>query len=115
MSAHLRLPSTLTDQERAQRVEDMIDSLKLRRAAETVIGSSERKGVSGGERKRCAIGMEMLTKPPILFLDEPTSGLDAYTALSVIKTLKALAGTGRTVITTLHQPSSDMFRLFDDL
>jgi len=81
-----------------------------------MIGSPQDKGgVSGGERKRCAIGMELVTNPSILFLDEPTTGLDTYTAFSVIDTLRQLAMTGRTVVATIHQPSSDIFHLFDDL
>lgn len=67
------------------------------------------KGISGGEKKRTTIGIELLTDPNLLFLDEPTTGLDAYTAFSVIFTLRELAKTGRTVITTIHQPSSEIF------
>ncbi|RKO84503.1 ABC-2 type transporter-domain-containing protein, partial [Blyttiomyces helicus] len=58
---------------------------------------------------------EMIINPSVLFLDEPTSGLDTFTAFSVIRTLKALASTGRTVVATIHQPSSEIFHLFDDL
>jgi ATP-binding cassette subfamily G (WHITE) protein 1 len=61
------------------------------------------------------MAMEMVVNPSILFLDEPTSGLDTFTAYSVISTLKDLAGQGRTVVATIHQPSSDIFGLFDDL
>ena len=61
------------------------------------------------------MAMEMVVNPSILFLDEPTSGLDTFTAYSVITTLKDLAAQGRTVVATIHQPSSDIFNLFDDL
>ncbi|KAJ3410840.1 ATP-binding cassette sub- G member 1 [Chytridiales sp. JEL 0842] len=114
MSALLRLPSHMTPEERQQRVKEVVRSLTLDRALNTIIGDSQIKGVSGGERKRCAIAMEMITKPAIMFLDEPTSGLDSFTALSVMRTLKALAGTGRAVVATIHQPSSEIFRIFDD-
>jgi ATP-binding cassette subfamily G (WHITE) protein 1 len=72
-----------------------------------VIGSSLAKGgISGGEKKRVAIGMELVTNPPILFLDEPTTGLDTYTAYSVMSTLKALAASGNNFESTLI---SDLF------
>jgi ABC-type multidrug transport system ATPase subunit len=61
------------------------------------------------------MAMEMVINPSILFLDEPTSGLDTFTAYSVVTTLKDLASQGRTVVATIHQPSSDIFMLFDDL
>ena len=73
------------------------------------------KGVSGGERKRTSIAMSCVAYPKILFLDEPTSGLDSFIAFSVIKAMKRLCDKGVTVITTIHQPSSDTFSLFDDL
>lgn len=73
------------------------------------------KGVSGGERKRTSIGMELITDPSLIFLDEPTTGLDSFTANSVIQTLKDLALSGRTIITTIHQPNSDIFDKFDRL
>ena len=63
-------------------------------------------GISGGEKKRVAIGMELVTNPPILFLDEPTTGLDTYTAYSVMSTLKALAASGNNSESTLI---SDLF------
>eukprot|EP00123_Amoebidium_parasiticum_P014061 comp22305_c0_seq1/m.33111 comp22305_c0_seq1/g.33111 ORF comp22305_c0_seq1/g.33111 comp22305_c0_seq1/m.33111 type:complete len:668 (-) comp22305_c0_seq1:89-2092(-) len=114
-SANLRLPSTVAQEEKDQAVADVISLLHLEKCQDTIIGNTQVKGVSGGERKRVAIAMEMVTNPAILFLDEPTSGLDTYTAYSVVHTLKALAHTGRTVVATLHQPSSEIFHMFDDL
>lgn len=74
------------------------------------------KGVSGGERKRTSIGVELITDPNLIFLDEPTTGLDSFTATSVMETLKDLAKKeGRTVISTIHQPNSDTFLAFDRL
>lgn len=96
-------------------VEDTIRLLHLSDCADSVIGSELVKGVSGGERKRCSVGMELVTDPPLLFLDEPTTGLDTFTALSLVTTLKNLARKGRTVVCTMHQPSSEIFHLFDDL
>eukprot|EP00281_Chroomonas_sp_CCMP1168_P022996 CAMPEP_0206228544 /NCGR_PEP_ID=MMETSP0047_2-20121206/9226_1 /ASSEMBLY_ACC=CAM_ASM_000192 /TAXON_ID=195065 /ORGANISM="Chroomonas mesostigmatica_cf, Strain CCMP1168" /LENGTH=645 /DNA_ID=CAMNT_0053651795 /DNA_START=134 /DNA_END=2071 /DNA_ORIENTATION=- len=116
LSARLRLPSSLTRAQIYKRVDQVISILHLEKCAETIVGSPQDKGgISGGERKRCAIGMELVTNPPVLFLDEPTTGLDAYTAFSVIDTLRQLAQTGRTVVATIHQPSSDIFHLFDEL
>jgi ATP-binding cassette subfamily G (WHITE) protein 2 len=69
MSALLRLPSNLTPGEREERMHEVIRSLNLHQALNTAIGDSVIKGISGGERKRCAIAMEMITKPAILFLD----------------------------------------------
>ena len=71
------------------------------------------RGVSGGERKRTNIGIELITDPSLLFVDEPTSGLDAFRARKIINILKRMCEKGRTVICTIHQPSSDIFSLFD--
>lgn len=71
------------------------------------------KGVSGGERKRTSIGVELITDPNLIFLDEPTTGLDSFTATSVMEILRDLAQSGRTVISTIHQPNSDIFEMFD--
>lgn len=72
-------------------------------------------GISGGELRRLAFAAEILTNPPILICDEPTSGLDSYLAESVVKMLRKLTNSGRTVICTIHQPSSEVFILFDRL
>ena len=73
------------------------------------------KGVSGGERKRTSIGVELITDPSLIFLDEPTTGLDSFTATSVMETLKDLATQGRTIVQTIHQPNSDIYEMFDRL
>ncbi|KAJ3086462.1 ATP-binding cassette sub- G member 1, partial [Quaeritorhiza haematococci] len=115
MSAVLRVPDVVEMEQKKQRVEDVIGMLGLEKAAGTIVGDTNLKGISGGERKRTAMAMEMITNPGVLFLDEPTSGLDTFTAYSVIKILRDLAHTGRTVVATIHQPSSDVFHMFDDL
>ena len=71
------------------------------------------KGLSGGEKKRLAIGVEMITNPKVLFLDEPTSGLDSFSSYKLVKLLREQAGRGKMVISTIHQPSSQTFALFD--
>lgn len=73
------------------------------------------KGISGGERKRLSFASEILTDPSLMFCDEPTSGLDSFMALNVVQVLKHLTENGKTVITTIHQPSSEIFSLFDKI
>ena len=73
------------------------------------------KGLSGGERKRTSIGVEMIVDPDILFLDEPTSGLDSFTSQKIVKILKKMAGHGKAIVSTIHQPNSATFGLFDRL
>ena len=97
-------------------MEEVILELGLKECADTRVGDGFKKGgCSGGERRRVSIGVQMLRNPSILFLDEPTTGLDATSAFHLVKTLKHLANTGRTIITTIHQPRSDIFFLFDNL
>ncbi|KAJ1949559.1 hypothetical protein FBU59_001093 [Linderina macrospora] len=92
-----------------------IGLFELDKCKRTMVGDSTSKGISGGERKRTAIAMEYVTDTQILFLDEPTSGLDAHSALAVTHQLKRIANNGKTVVAVLHQPSSEMFGLIDDL
>jgi len=72
-----------------------------------------RKGVSGGERKRTSIGYELITEPSLLFLDEPTSGLDSSTSKRIVQLLRKEAERGMAVLATIHQPSSELFMMFD--
>jgi len=80
-----------------------------------MIGSTRIKTLSGGERKRVAIGVELITDPSLILLDEPTSGLDSFKALQIVKLLQRQARKGKTVIATIHQPGSDAFACFDRL
>ncbi|CAG0919855.1 unnamed protein product, partial [Notodromas monacha] len=73
------------------------------------------KGISGGEMKRLAFACEVLTDPPLLFCDEPTSGLDSFMAQNVVGVMKALAEKGKTIVATIHQPSSELYAMFDRL
>jgi ABC-type multidrug transport system ATPase subunit len=104
-----------TKEYRKKVVENMIDHLQITKAADTIIGSQFIKGISGGERKRVAIGVELISDPSVLFLDEPTSGLDGYTADMIVDLLRKEANKGRTVIATIHQPSYNMYRNFQRL
>ncbi|XP_053477435.1 broad substrate specificity ATP-binding cassette transporter ABCG2-like [Ictalurus furcatus] len=79
------------------------------------VGTELIRGISGGERKRTSIGMEMIIDPSVLFLDEPTTGLDASTANSVLLLLKRMANNGHTIIMSIHQPRYSIYQLFDNL
>ncbi|GAA0159773.1 ATP-binding cassette [Lithospermum erythrorhizon] len=114
-AARLRLPKTITREEKEKRAMDVVYDLGLERCQDTMIGGSFVRGVSGGERKRVCIGNEIIINPSLLFLDEPTSGLDSTTALKIIDTLQTIAMAGKTVVTTIHQPSSRLFHKFDKL
>ncbi|CAK9871016.1 unnamed protein product [Sphagnum jensenii] len=114
-AALLRLPRSYSQEQKERRVEAIIAELGLEKCQHTMIGNTFLRGVSGGERKRVSIGHEMLVDPSLLLLDEPTSGLDSTTASRIIVTLQELARGGRTIITTIHQPSSRIFQMFDKL
>ncbi|MCL7048350.1 hypothetical protein MKW94_026511 [Papaver nudicaule] len=111
-TALLRLPNTLTKEEKAMHAEAVITQLGLTKCKNNIIGGSLLRGVSGGERKRVSVGQEMLINPSLLFLDEPTSGLDSTTAQRIVSTLWELAKGGRTIVMTIHQPSSRLFYMF---
>ncbi|HEY2861189.1 MAG TPA: FHA domain-containing protein [Terracidiphilus sp.] len=110
-----RLRTDLSDDEITQRTEKVLQDLGIPDKIDTVIGSPERKTLSGGQRKRVNIALELITDTPVLFLDEPTSGLSSYDAESVVDLLKQLSNAGKTIITTIHQPSLKVYRQFDDL
>ncbi|KFU92699.1 ATP-binding cassette sub-family G member 2, partial [Chaetura pelagica] len=114
-SAALRLPRAVKEHEKNERVDQIIKELGLSKVADSKVGTQFTRGVSGGERKRTNIGMELITDPGILFLDEPTTGLDASTANAVLLLLKRMAQQGKTIIFSIHQPRYSIFRLCDGL
>lgn len=114
-SAHLRLPSKLSRKEISDIVEATITDMGLQECSDRSIGNWHMRGISGGEKKRLSIALEVLTKPSLLFLDEPTSGLDSASAFYVVQILRNIASNGKTVISSIHQPSGEVFALFDDL
>ncbi|PRQ44774.1 putative sulfate-transporting ATPase [Rosa chinensis] len=114
-SAHLRLPSKMTKQEKNVVVEENLTKMGLQDCAETHIGNWHLRGISNGEKRRLSICIEILTQPHVLLLDEPTSGLDSASSFFVIWALRNIAQHGRIVICSIHQPSSDVFNLFNDL
>ncbi|XP_002970205.2 ABC transporter G family member 11 [Selaginella moellendorffii] len=114
-SAKLRLPDLMPRKDKKAIVESTIMEMGLQECQNTPVGNWHLRGLSGGEKRRLSIGLEILTRPRLLFLDEPTSGLDSASAFFVTQTLKNLARDGRTVIASIHQPSSEVFELFDRL
>lgn len=135
-SALLRLPRTMSYDMKVRRVRDVLAELGIEHIANTRIGGNPSfgsifsrgkgesgegggaptRGISGGERRRVSIALEIIPSPSLLYADEPTSGLDAFNAYSVIHNLKRLAvNYGRTVVLSLHQPRSDIFGMFDRL
>jgi ABC-type multidrug transport system ATPase subunit/ABC-type multidrug transport system permease subunit len=110
-----KLRTDLSDKEIDERIDKILDGLGILDKKNALIGSPERKVLSGGQRKRVNIAMELISDTPVLFLDEPTSGLSSYDADGVIDLLKRLSREGKTIITTIHQPSVDLFRKFDNL
>ncbi|XP_074310141.1 ABC transporter G family member 9-like [Silene latifolia] len=111
-TALLRLPNSMTKEGKIRQAEGVIVQLGLTGCKNSIVGGPQLRGVSGGERKRVSIGQEMLIDPSLLFLDEPTSGLDSTTAQRIVSTLSELANGGRTVVMTIHQPSSRLFYMF---
>lgn len=104
-SAKFRLKDT-NPGERGERVEALIQELGLMHVSDSFIGDEENRGISGGERKRVSIGVDVIHDPPILILDEPTSGLDSSSALQVIELLSSMArAKQRTIVLSIHQPS----------
>ncbi|KAI8900282.1 P-loop containing nucleoside triphosphate hydrolase protein [Globomyces pollinis-pini] len=113
-SAALRIPSNVGHEEKLKRVNTVISQLGLESCRNTRIGNELKKGVSGGERKRIAIAIEMVTNPELLFLDEPTSGLDSFNAFNTVQTIQQLSQREKKmVMMTIHQPRTDILKLFD--
>ncbi|KAH7118947.1 P-loop containing nucleoside triphosphate hydrolase protein [Dendryphion nanum] len=114
-AAGLRLPKWMTKEQKIQRAEEILLKMGLKDCADNLIGNDLIKGISGGEKRRVTIAVQILTEPRILLLDEPLSGLDAFTALSIMDVLRGLANEGRTLIVTIHQPRSDLFQHFGNV
>ncbi|GFH48314.1 P-loop containing nucleoside triphosphate hydrolase protein [Chaetoceros tenuissimus] len=110
-TAFLRLGDNYTKEEKKNEVDKVIELLRLQKCADTPI-----RLVSGGEKKRVNIGTELLTNPDLIILDEPTSGLDSTSAVALVELLVSLAHDhGKTIITSIHQPSSAVFHKFDNV
>ncbi|KAA8915340.1 hypothetical protein TRICI_002524 [Trichomonascus ciferrii] len=114
-AARLRQPADVPDEEKLAYVETIIDMLGMGSYADAFIGTVE-KGLTGEQRKKLSIGVELVAKPSLLlFLDEPTSGLDSQSAWAIVKLLRSLADSGQAILCTIHQPSATLFEQFDRL
>ena len=114
-SARIRLPSYWSDTDVQKHVELVLRCLNLSNVQNSRVGSTAAPVISGGERKRVSIGMELAAAPMALFLDEPTSGLDATSASSIMSILKAVSSLGITVVTIIHQPRHEIFEALDSI
>ena len=110
------LKTAYTRSERQAHVDDLLAKLGLVECKDVIIGHPEgQKGLSGGQKKRLSVALELTGNPSLLYLDEPTSGLDSVSALSLVKILSSLAKNDATIIATIHQPSAAAFFIFDEL
>jgi ABC-type multidrug transport system ATPase subunit len=105
----------LSDEEIHKKVSATLESLGLSETKNLRVGNALNKVISGGQRKRLNIALELIREPSILFVDEPTSGLSSRDAENVMDLLKQLANSGKLVFVVIHQPSSDIFKMFDEL
>ena len=114
-SAMLRLPADMPKAQKLRIIDDVLLVLELDHLIDQRIGNAEARGISGGQKKRVNIGMELVAYPRVLFLDEPTSGLDSTASIKVCQCLKRLTSLGITVICVIHQPRYSIFRSFDNV
>ncbi|XP_065204200.1 protein scarlet-like [Planococcus citri] len=108
--ARLKMDKNTSREERDQTMLKIVENLSLSHRLGVRISS-----LSGGQRKRLALAVQLLTKPKILFCDEPTTGLDSYSATNVVKLLRFMADQGKMIICSIHQPTSDIFEMFDSV
>lgn len=96
-------------------VNEVLETIELDEIKDALVGIPGVNGLSTEQRKRLTIAVELVSNPSIIFMDEPTSGLDARAAAIVMRAVKNVAETGRTVVCTIHQPSIEIFEAFDEV
>ncbi|KAL0340720.1 UNVERIFIED_CONTAM: ABC transporter G family member 24 [Sesamum radiatum] len=114
-SANCRLSAELAKADKVLVVERVIESLGLQPVRDSLVGTVEKRGISGGQRKRVNVGLELVMEPSLLFLDEPTSGLDSSSSQLLLRALRREALEGVNICMVVHQPSYSLFKMFDDL
>lgn len=114
-SARCRLPADMSKADKVLVVERVIESLGLQVVRDSLVGTVEKRGISGGQRKRVNVGLEMVMEPSLLILDEPTSGLDSASSQLLLRALRREALEGVNIIMVVHQPSYTLYKMFDDL
>ncbi|XP_042511538.1 ABC transporter G family member 28-like isoform X2 [Macadamia integrifolia] len=114
-SARCRLSADMPKPDKVLVVERVIESLGLQAVRDSLVGTVEKRGISGGQRKRVNVGLEMVMEPSLLILDEPTSGLDSSSSQLLLRALRREAMEGVNICMVVHQPSYSLFRMFDDL
>ncbi|KAI8531783.1 hypothetical protein RHMOL_Rhmol11G0162400 [Rhododendron molle] len=114
-SAWLRLHPEIDSQTKLEFVREVLEIIELDEIRNCLVGMPGISGLSTEQRKRLTIAVELVANPSIIFMDEPTTGLDARAAAIVMRAVKNVADTGRTIVCTIHQPSIDIFEAFDEL
>ncbi|KAG0548825.1 hypothetical protein BDA96_01G201000 [Sorghum bicolor] len=114
-SAWLRLPSQHNEKTRSEFVDEVLKTVELDQIKDSLVGRPGINGLSLEQRKRLTVAVELVSNPSVILMDEPTTGLDARSAATVIRAVKNISETGRTVVCTIHQPSTDIFEAFDEL
>ncbi|KAI4351447.1 hypothetical protein L6164_005816 [Bauhinia variegata] len=114
-SAQCRLSADLSKPDKVLVVERVIEFLGLQTVRNSLVGTVEKRGISGGQRKRVNVGLEMVMEPSLLILDEPTSGLDSASSQLLLRALRREALEGVNICMVVHQPSYALYKMFDDL
>ncbi|KAF3486599.1 hypothetical protein F2Q69_00056681 [Brassica cretica] len=114
-SAWLRLPSSINSETKRAIVREVLETIELEEIKDSIVGLPGVSGLTTEQRKRLTIAVELVANPSIIFMDEPTTGLDARAAAIVMRAVKNITETGRTVACTIHQPGTDIFEAFDEL
>ncbi|KAJ4721730.1 Pleiotropic drug resistance transporter [Melia azedarach] len=114
-SAWLRLAPQIDSKTKTEFVNEVLETIELGEIKDSLVGIPGVSGLSVEQRKRLTIAVELVANPSLIFMDEPTSGLDARAAAIVMRAIKNVADTGRTIVCTIHQPSTEIFESFDEL